>query len=82
MYFDWKTLLEQIQLTRELKNDTIFHQKIRLPCKNHQGHCDSTSRPQAIILWFPEDSSTTFQVAKNHAKMKKLPIFFYSFYTI
>ena len=28
-------------------------------------------RTQATIVWFPEDTCTTFQVAKIHARMKK-----------
>ena len=71
MFFDWKIQLEKVQLTRELKDDTIIYQKIRLPCKNDQGYCDLTTRTQATIVWFPEDSGTTFQVAKINARMKK-----------
>ena len=29
------------------------------------------TRTQATIVWFPEDTSTTFQVAKIHARMIK-----------
>ena len=33
MFFDWKIQLEKVQLTRDLKDDTILYQGIRLPCK-------------------------------------------------
>ena len=47
----------------------MIYQGIRLPCKNDQGYCDPTTRTQATIVWFPEDTCTTFQVAKIHARM-------------
>ena len=31
MFFDWKIQLEKVQLTRDLKDDTIIYQGIRLP---------------------------------------------------
>ena len=34
MFFDWKIQLEKIQLTRDLKDNTIIYQGIKLPCKN------------------------------------------------
>ena len=72
VFFDWKIQLEKIQLTRDLSDNTIIYQGIRLPCKNDQGYCDPTTRTQATIVWFPEDTCTTFQVAKIHARMTKL----------
>ena len=71
MFFDWKIQLEKIQLTRDIKDNTMIYQGIRLPCKNDQGYCDPTTRTQATIVWFPEDTCTTFQVAKIHARMIK-----------
>ena len=71
MFFDWKIQLEKIQLTRDLKDNTIIYQRIRLPCKNDQGFCDPTKRTQATIVWFPEDTCTTFQVAKIRARLIK-----------
>ena len=71
MFFDGKTQLEKIQLTRDLTDNTMIYQKIRLPCKKDQGYCDPTTRIQATIVWFPEDTCTTFQVAKIHARMIK-----------
>ena len=71
MFFNWKIHLEKVQLTRDLKDDTILYQGIRLPCKNDQGFCDPTTRTQATIVWFPEETSTVFQVAKIHARMTK-----------
>ena len=49
----------------------MIYQEIRLPCKNDQGYCDPTTRTQLAIVWFLEDTCTTFQVAKNHARMIK-----------
>ena len=69
MFFDWKIQLEKVHLTRDLKDDTILYQGIRLPCKNDQGYCDPTTRTQATIVWFPEETCTVFQVAKIHARM-------------
>ena len=66
MFFDWK-----IQLTRDLTDNIMIYQGIRLPCKNDQGYCDPTTRTQATIVWFPEDTCKTFQVAKIHARMIK-----------
>ena len=63
--------LKKIQLTRDLTDNTMIYQKIRLPCKNDQGYYDNTTRTQATIVWFPEDTCTTFQVAKIHARMIK-----------
>ena len=40
----------KVQLTRDLKDDTILYQGIRLPCKNDQGYCDPTTRTQATIV--------------------------------
>ena len=71
MFFDWKIQLEKIQLTRDLSDNTMIYQGIRLPCKNDQSYCDPTTRTQATIVWFPEDTCTTFQVAKIHARMIK-----------
>ena len=74
MFFDWKIQLEKVQLTRDLKDDTIVSQEIRLPCKNDQGYCDPTTRKQTTTVWFPKDTGTTFQVAKIHARMIKFSI--------
>ena len=71
MFFDWKIQLEKIQLTRDLSDNTMIYQGIRLPCKNDQGFCDPTTRTQATIVCIPEDTCTTFQVAKIHARMIK-----------
>ena len=71
MFFDRKIQLEKVQLTRDLSDNTMIYQGIRLPCKNDQGYCDPTTRTQATVVWFPEDTCTTFQVAKIHARMIK-----------
>ena len=71
MFFDWKLQLEKIQLTRGLTDNTMIYQGIRLPCKNYQGFCDPTTRTQVTTVWFPEDTCTTFQVAKIYARMIK-----------
>ena len=71
MFFDMKIQLEKVQLTRDLKDDTILYQGIWLPCKNDQGYCDPTTRTQATIVWFPEETCTVFQVARIHARTIK-----------
>ena len=71
MFYDWKIQLEKVQLTRDLKDDTILYQCIRLPCKNDQGYCNPTSRTQATIVWFPEKTCSVFQVAKLHARITR-----------
>ena len=60
---------KKVQLTRDLKDDKILYQGIRLPCKNDQGYCDPTTSTQATIVWFPEVTCTIFQLAKIHARM-------------
>ena len=49
MFFDWKMKLEKVQITRDLKVDTIIYQGIKLLCKNDQGNCDTTTRTQATL---------------------------------
>ena len=71
MFFDWKIQLEKIQLTRDLSDNTMIYQGIRLPCKNDQPFFDPTTRTQATSVWFPEDTCTTFQVAKIHTRKIK-----------
>ena len=71
MFFDWKIELEKLQLTSDLKDDTKFYQGVRLLCKIDQRYCDPTTRTQATIVWFPEETCTIFQVAKIHARMIK-----------
>ena len=44
MFFDWKIQLEKIQLTRDLSDNTMIYQGIRLPCKNDQGYCATLQR--------------------------------------
>ena len=48
MFFDWKIQLEKIQLTRDLSDNTMIYQGIRLPCKNDQEYCDPTTRTLKI----------------------------------
>ena len=71
MFFDWKIQLERVQLTQDLEDNTMIYQGIRLPRKNDQGYCDPTTRTHITIVWFSEDTCTTFQVAKIHARMIK-----------
>ena len=71
MFFDWKLQLKKVQLTRDLNDNNIIYQGTRLTCKNDQGYCDPATRSQARIVWFPEDTCTTFQVAKIYARMIK-----------
>ena len=56
MFFDWKIQLEMVQSTRDLRDDTVFYQEIGLFCKNDQGFFNPTTRTQASIVWFPEDT--------------------------
>ena len=70
MFFDWKIHLEKIHLTWDLKDDIIIYQKSRLLRKEDQWYCDPTTRTQATIVWFPEDTCTIVQVAKIHARMR------------
>ena len=55
----------------------MIYQGIRLPCKNAEGYRDPTTRTQATIVWFPEDTCTTFQVAKIHDRMMKFHEIFF-----
>ena len=71
MFFDWKIQFEKVQLTRDLSDNTMIYQGIRLPCEKDQGYSEPTRRTQATFVWFPEDTCTTFQVAKIHARMIK-----------
>ena len=48
-----------------------MYQGRRLPGKNYQGYCDLTTKTQATIVWFPEDTFTTFQVAEIFARLIK-----------
>ena len=72
MFFEWKIQFETIQLTRDLKDNNILYQALRLPWRNDQGYCYPATRIQATIVWFPEDACTTFQNAKIHARIIKL----------
>ena len=63
--------------TRDLDDETILYQGILLPCKKDQGLCDPTTRVQATIVWFPEDTSTIFQFAKIHARMIKFHKYYF-----
>ena len=77
MFFDWKIQLEKIQLTRDLSDNTMIYQGIRLPCKNDQGYCDPTTRTQATIVWFPEDTwnliqNTPYEFAVGTEELKTI----------
>ena len=71
MFFDWKIQLEKVQITRDLKDNTIIYQGVRLPCKNDQRYCDPPTRTQATVICFPAETCTVSQVAKIHARMIK-----------
>ena len=62
MFFIGKSK-KKVQLLRDKKDDTNFYQGIGLPCKIDQGFCDPTTRTKATIVWFTQDTCTTFQVA-------------------
>ena len=67
MFFNWEIQIEKIHLTRDLKDDTIIYQGLRL--KNDQGYCDPTTRTQATIVLFRNDTCTTFQVSQKNDKV-------------
>ena len=76
MFFDWKKQLEKVKLPRDLKDDTMIYQLIRLFCKNDQRYCNPTTSTKATIVWFPEDTYTAS--SKNTRKNDKIsPINFY-----
>ena len=50
----------------------IIYQGIRLPGKKDKGYYDPTTHTQATIVLFPEDTFTTFQVSKIHARTIKV----------
>ena len=54
MSFDWKIQLEKIQLTRDLSDNTMIYQGIRLPCKNDQGYFDPTTRTLQQLFGSPK----------------------------
>ena len=59
MYFDWKILLEKVQLTRDLQDDTIFYQKFGLLFKKN------ATPPNA-------HSQSLFGFLKTHSPYSKL----------
>ena len=81
MFVVSKFQLEKVHSTRDLRDDTILYQGILSPCKIDQGYCDPTTRTQATIVWFPEDTCSPFQVAKINARKITLHQFFlYQFF--
>ena len=72
MFFDWKIQLEKIQLTRDLSDNTMIYQGIRLPCKNDQGYCDPTTRTQATFVWFPRRYMYNISSSKNTRSYDKI----------
>ena len=69
MFFDWKIQLEKIQLTRDLSDNTMIYQGIRLPCKNDQGYCDPTTRTQARHMYNISSSKNTRSYDKISRKI-------------
>ena len=64
-----KNPVRKVQITGDLKDDTIIYQGRQLPCKNDQRFCDPTTRTQATFVWLPEYTCTTFQVARIHTNI-------------
>ena len=58
MFSDSKNQLENVQLKRDLTDDSILYQGFRLSSKNDQGYWDPTTRTQATTIWFPDFIST------------------------
>ena len=52
MFFDWKIQLEK--LIRDLKDNTILYQGIRLPCKNEQGFAILQHAHKQPLYGFPK----------------------------
>ena len=69
MFFDWKIQLEKIQLTGNLTDNTMIYQGIRLKMIKVIVTLQEGTKQQ--FFWFHEDTCTTFQVAKIHARMIK-----------
>ena len=63
-FFDWKKQLEKVQITRDLKDDTILYQGIRLPCKNNQGYCDPTTPHKQPLYGFLKKHAQFFKSQK------------------
>ena len=62
--FYWKIQLEKVQLTLDLKNNTILYQNVYLPCKTDQRYCHPTIRILVTTVWFPEYTCTIFKSLK------------------
>ena len=60
MFFDWKIQLEKIQLTRDLSDNTMIYQGIRLLCKNDQGY--------SIVTLQHEHKQQLFGSPKTHVQ--------------
>ena len=56
---------KKYKLTRDLSDNTMIYQGIRLPCKNDQGYCDPTTRTQATIVWVPRRHMYNISSSKN-----------------
>ena len=63
--------MENSSIEKNLIDDTILYEGLRFPCKNNQEYCDPSTRTQATIVWFLEDTCTTFKIAENHARIIK-----------
>ena len=61
MFFDWKIQLEKIQLTRDLSDNTIIYQGIRLTCKNDQGFVTPQQEPKQQLFGFPKTHVQDFK---------------------
>ena len=62
MFFDWKIQLEKIQITRDLKDDTIIYQGIRVTRKNDK----------VFALQQQEHKQQLFGSLKTHVPQFKL----------
>ena len=65
MFFDWKIQLEKIQLTRDLSDNTMIYQGIRLPCKNDQGYCGPYNQNTSNNCLVPRRHMYNISSSKN-----------------
>ena len=61
MFFDLKIQLEKVQLTRDLKDDTILYQGIRLLCKHDQGYAILQHEHKQQLYGFPKKPAQFFK---------------------
>ena len=61
MFFDWQIQLEKVQITRDLKNDTILYQGIRFPCKTTKDIAILQHAHKQPLFDFPKKPAQLFK---------------------